>query len=579
MLSAKVFPLKQFVHSCWRCLGLALGLTLVMSIWICPASLALIVNEIPNPRQENYTWISDRAELLSPSVESELNRRISQFAVRTTAEIAIATVPQLAANQASHTFALELFNHWGIGQRDQNNGVLVFVARDNRQIEVITGKGLTEKLPDREVDSLIQQQILPAFRQKEYETGIVKGTTAIADRLEAQLPSALFPSIVPQVLGILGAGFAVIGYVAIAIFVRTPIILTVPTQGRNDTEFQFHAGAEWLSRYTLPGLLARLFNPAAERWQTPWLGQICLWLGGILVGTALALGWHSLVLSNPAWGNWYLAILGCLVYLIAGLLGTILSAFLKGLASRENWFMLFYPLMFAIGSSWHLAHEIYSWHWVLGFTLVENLASIACWVIFCDGSTFRRQWSYISQSSKQSPQELTPDEIESVLDTAENLAVSMGNLHFRGWREPTLQPPLTKEQVYLVQASTREAQACEQCRAFTVEKSVRQAKKTIQTQKKVKGQKQKQLVDTVVEVEQTVYTCCSCGHTEVVEPAFAPFSFDQYVTMQQTESPSPTSLDSSSISSSDYDYNQTYDSSGSDFGGGSSDGGGAGSDW
>ena len=572
----------SFFKSLSRTLIAVFGVALAILFAIQPVSFAQSVNDWQSPAKQSGVWISDRAEIIPWQTERDLNRRIDMLMGRTSAELAIATTPKLETGQSAREFALNLFNAWGIGDRNKNNGVLLFVSKADRRIEIITGKGLSEILPDREVSSLIQKEIVPAFRQEDYAKGIEQGTEAIAQRLESRLSSFLSIE-VSQIIGAIGLGLASIGYLAIAIFRRIISDVNVPTQGMNQKEFQFNGGAEWLNRYTLNELLGRLFNPRVESDQTPWLGQICLWLGGTLVGIAMALGFHSLIAPIGFLGIWYINILGFLVYFIASLWGMLLPAFVQGLG--ENWLVLLYPWTFIIISSSYLASGNYSWQWVLGCTLVANLMNIFCWLLSSDGLTFPKQWRYISDISKQPPQELTADEIESVLDPIERLAVSMGNLSFRGWREPTLLPPLTKEQVYLVQASNRDAIACEKCQAFTVEKALDKVRKPIQAKQKVKGKKQKQPVNTPVDMKETVYTCRSCGYTKFVEPISRPLSFDKYVAIRQTESTS-SSYDSNSSSTSSSDHGSSYDnntysdnSSSSDFGGGSSDGGGAGSDW
>lgn len=568
----------------WLKLGLILGVFCLLGLTFNPGSFALTVNDVPNPRQTENTWISDRAELLSPPVERQLNQQMSQLAARTTAELAIATVPNVPPPQEPRAFALELFNHWGIGKRDKNNGVLLFVAKDNRQVEIITGKGLTNILPNAAISTLIREQIIPPFRQGNYETGIVQGTGAIAEILKTRLASAALPAIVSQTLGIISGGLAGLGYLVIIVFKHWPLTWKVPTQGLNDQEFKFNKGDEWLNRYTLPELLARLFNPDARLGQTPRLGLVCLLLGGIGLGIALALGWQTWLLPNPDWGSWYLTTLSFLVYLVASSVSVLLPIFVQRPAGDEYFIGLVWIICFGFTGCLVLANGTFTWPWIVGIIFVLNLVGIVCWLTFCDDFRFIRRWQYISQTSGQIPQELTADELKSILTPAERQGMTMGNLSFRSWREPGLISPLSREQVYLVQATSGAMPACEQCQAYTVEKTIQTVQKTIQKHKKIKGKKKKQPVDTVVNVEQTVYTCHSCGYTKVIEPASLSLDFDDYVALRQAET-SSTSYDYSSgnSSSSDYDYNrydQTYDNtSSSDFGGGSSDGSGAGSDW
>ncbi|HEY9656955.1 MAG TPA: TPM domain-containing protein, partial [Allocoleopsis sp.] len=177
-----------------------LGLSLAMLLLFQPCASAQSADAWVSPRRQdgNGGWISDRANLIDWSTERSLNRRINKLVGRTRAEMAIATLPQLEAGQSSRAFALNLFNAWGIGNRDTNNGVLLFISHADRRIEIITGTGLGDVLPDAAVSRLIQQEIVPAFRQQDYAKGITQGVNAIAQSLEAQLPSAIFPDWMPD---------------------------------------------------------------------------------------------------------------------------------------------------------------------------------------------------------------------------------------------------------------------------------------------------------------------------------------------------------------------------------------------
>ena len=86
--------------------------------------------------------IDDRADLLNWQTEFNLNLRINKLVGRTSAELAIATIPKIETAQSPRAFAIKLFNILGIGKKKTNNGVLLFVSKNDRRIEIITGKGL-----------------------------------------------------------------------------------------------------------------------------------------------------------------------------------------------------------------------------------------------------------------------------------------------------------------------------------------------------------------------------------------------------------------------------------------------------
>lgn len=76
------------------------------------------------------------------------------------------------------TYATTLHNEWGVGEKDLNNGVLLFVAIDDRTIFISVGDGLQEQLPDRLLDEVIEHMKI-YFRQASYGKGLESGVVEI----------------------------------------------------------------------------------------------------------------------------------------------------------------------------------------------------------------------------------------------------------------------------------------------------------------------------------------------------------------------------------------------------------------
>ncbi len=157
----------------------------------------LAVEAVPNPRAEYGGWVSDAADLLSPGTETQLNRIATELEAAQGAEMAVVTVPSAAAEASPQAFATKLFNTWGIGKADANNGVLVLLSGGDRRIAIETGAGLPAILPDTRVQEIIDQQMLPSFQQGDFDTGTLAGVQAIADVLTGQsvaIPPATPPN-------------------------------------------------------------------------------------------------------------------------------------------------------------------------------------------------------------------------------------------------------------------------------------------------------------------------------------------------------------------------------------------------
>ncbi|MBD2439799.1 YgcG family protein [Nostoc sp. FACHB-110] len=152
-------------------------------------SLALTVQEVPNPRQKNGSWVTDMAGILNDETETQINQMISQLEAKNGAEMAVVTVPKTAPAASPREFATELFNKWGIGKKEQNNGVLFLISISDRRVEIETGYGIEAILPDAKVGNIIDTQIIPRFKKADFAGGTLAGTKALIVVLESESPS------------------------------------------------------------------------------------------------------------------------------------------------------------------------------------------------------------------------------------------------------------------------------------------------------------------------------------------------------------------------------------------------------
>ena len=165
-----------------------------MGLTICLLPLptqALTVKEVPNPRQISGNWVTDSAEILSPETEAQLNQMVSQLESKNGAEIAVVTVTETKSAASPKAFATELFNYWHIGKKDQDNGVLFLISKGDRRVEIETGYVVGESLPDAKVGNIIDTEILPRFKQNDFNGGILAGTRAMIVTLEPSLTQEL----------------------------------------------------------------------------------------------------------------------------------------------------------------------------------------------------------------------------------------------------------------------------------------------------------------------------------------------------------------------------------------------------
>ena len=149
-------------------------------IFITPFVCADTFGEDPLPALSGR--IVDNADLLSPTARASLTEKLASLEDKTGDQVVVATLPTLSGHDIE-TFANSLFRRWALGQKQLNNGVLLLIAPSERQVRIEVGYGLEGVLTDALSSTIINEIILPNFRQDNFEKGIVEGVAAISDVL------------------------------------------------------------------------------------------------------------------------------------------------------------------------------------------------------------------------------------------------------------------------------------------------------------------------------------------------------------------------------------------------------------
>ncbi len=151
------------------------------------SSQALTIDKVPNPRKNNGGWVTDMANILSDRTEVELNRFITDLEATNGTEIAVVTVPETAPAGSPKAFTTKLFNYWGIGKAEEDNGILFLISVGDRRVEIETGYGIEGILPDAKVGNIIDSTITPQFKQSNFDRGTLDGTKALISALDSSV--------------------------------------------------------------------------------------------------------------------------------------------------------------------------------------------------------------------------------------------------------------------------------------------------------------------------------------------------------------------------------------------------------
>lgn len=141
-------------------------------------SLAL-AQSLPKPAGR----ITDLAGVIDAATEEALDRQLDQLEQKTTSEIAVATIRSLDG-MSSTDYANRLFKEWGVGQAKLDNGVLVLIAIDDRDMAIEVGYGLEGVLPDGLAGQVIREDFTPRFKEGDYSGGIRNGVSHLVEIVE-----------------------------------------------------------------------------------------------------------------------------------------------------------------------------------------------------------------------------------------------------------------------------------------------------------------------------------------------------------------------------------------------------------
>jgi uncharacterized membrane protein YgcG len=140
-------------------------------------------------------FVNDYAKILSPDQKNALETKLHNFSASTTNEIAVVTLAT-TGDESIEEYAVNLFKEWGIGTKQNDNGVLLLIATDDRAMRIEVGYGLESVVTDGESSALIRNTLTPAFRKNNFYDGIDQAT----DRMIGLIVRAQTP-LVPRVQG------------------------------------------------------------------------------------------------------------------------------------------------------------------------------------------------------------------------------------------------------------------------------------------------------------------------------------------------------------------------------------------
>ncbi len=142
----------------------------------------------------NDLFVNDYANVINSSDEAQIRELLTAYEASHGVQMTVLTVRSLSDYDTGDAnieqFATNLFNEWGIGQASRNDGVLFLVAVADRELRIELGAAYGVEFDGR-MQQIIDQIIIPYFRQENYSLGIHEGSRAIVADLRGEVYESL----------------------------------------------------------------------------------------------------------------------------------------------------------------------------------------------------------------------------------------------------------------------------------------------------------------------------------------------------------------------------------------------------
>ena len=145
------------------------------------------VDDVPNVRLTDVRrYVTDPSSILSPATTDTINAILGRLEKSTGIETAVVLLPSIGENDI-FDFSTSLFRKWGIGKKKSDNGLLILFVMDQHKVRFATGYGIEGTMTDAMSKRIQMQYMVPAFKQSDWNKGMVDGVRATAKVLDGSM--------------------------------------------------------------------------------------------------------------------------------------------------------------------------------------------------------------------------------------------------------------------------------------------------------------------------------------------------------------------------------------------------------
>lgn len=140
----------------------------------------MTVDEVPNVHVKDRTqYVSNPSGVLSSGAVAQLNATLGGLWRSTSAEVVVVAVDSVDPSMTPEEFATKLFEKWGIGKSDKDNGLLILLSTGDNAAIIRTGYGMEGIIPDIIAGRVIRNVMFPAYREGRFDEGMIAGVNEL----------------------------------------------------------------------------------------------------------------------------------------------------------------------------------------------------------------------------------------------------------------------------------------------------------------------------------------------------------------------------------------------------------------
>lgn len=164
----------------------------------------------PIKTSRSNSYVSNQDNILSESAYGILNQKLGSLEKSTTAQVAVVAL-QTSGGISARDLSEELFNKWNVGQKESNNGLIVLLIVDSREVFIRTGYGLEGAITDAKSTRIVNEIMAPYFKKGDWDNGMIAGVDELNRLIVkeyttegfAKKEPITFADILPYILGYL----------------------------------------------------------------------------------------------------------------------------------------------------------------------------------------------------------------------------------------------------------------------------------------------------------------------------------------------------------------------------------------